>query len=100
MAVSRAAIAEALPAGYDFESEASFAAAVGLAARERGERVVWTPDAAFVSRRSVAARRVEVLASSVGDFALLERRFGVSAFEDPYYPRGLDRRRLDFSLEC
>lgn len=67
-------------------------------ARTNGDRILLTPHAQ-VSMPSDSIKRLSDLSEHPGDWSMLEERFQLGSFSDPYYPRGLDAENLDFKIK-
>lgn len=66
-------------------------------AKAGGGRILLTSHAQ-VSIPVAAVPRVTDLTAFPSDWSMLEERFKVGTFVDPYYPRGLDAENLDFKV--
>jgi O-antigen biosynthesis protein len=79
----------------EYWCDTAFDLDLGLSARSLGRRVVWTPHAQLVLEGEEPEKIVE-LKNFPRDLALLEERHHIGAYDDPYYPPGLDRIAMDF----
>ena len=91
---NREALIQALTAR--FASCAAWETALSFELRRAGY-LTWTPHVRVESRPELFSAAVD-LRQAPEDLARLNQHYGFDSFQDPFYPRGLDRARGDFSL--
>jgi hypothetical protein len=98
LAVKREAFVGALDGEIKYSNPVCESVDLSLAlARSRG-RLLWDTHARIYGRQDKFEQRTD-LAQYQGDKQLLEERFNISVFDDPYYPLGLERKFGGFQLE-
>lgn len=97
MMLQKSALRRAGAFSHEFQSRTASEVDLCFRLARQGDRLVVATHAA-VSLDSRRLDRVVDIADFPEDLAYLEQAYGIRSFEDPFFPRGLNRSTLEFSL--